>query len=533
MMGKEPKKHLVKMEKNGIIYVYESESYWDKDKKQPRSRRKLIGHVDPETGGIVPNRKYVKDAPFARTLVCGPHILFDHIASSLGLRQALHRVFPAKAEAILTCAYYMLSEGAALSRCEQWSAGALTPLGGRLGDQRISELLEYLTRDRQMGFFDLWVKTSAENDTYALDITSISSYSNEIGIVRAGYNRDHENLEQINLALLIGSKTFRPLFYSILPGNINDRSSLKRFVGTVNSLGFKGFRIVMDKGFCTKGNIDMLYTEGMKFTISLLNSLKFASEAVSEAKDSIVQFKNYRQVMGSKVFLTSSLKDWNGHRCYTHVYFDETKKQNDIERFMERLLKCRGVLEKGEAVPEKDRPFSETYFTVKETPKRGRKVISDEKAISEYREKDAGFLVLISNCEKDPVKCLEAYRSKETAESGFDDLKNDEDLRRLGVHTEGRMDGKVFIAFIALAIKMEMNRVVYSDDELKHRSVQEIIDELKLLRCTFIPGRRRPFTTEPTKLQKTVMRAFGIGSDFAADLPEPADEPEIDSSADE
>ena len=52
MMGKEPKKHLVKMEKNGIIYVYESESYWDKDKKQPRSRRKLIGHVDPETGAL-------------------------------------------------------------------------------------------------------------------------------------------------------------------------------------------------------------------------------------------------------------------------------------------------------------------------------------------------------------------------------------------------------------------------------------------------------------------------------------------------
>ena len=24
-------------------YVYESESYWDKEKKQPRSRRKLIG----------------------------------------------------------------------------------------------------------------------------------------------------------------------------------------------------------------------------------------------------------------------------------------------------------------------------------------------------------------------------------------------------------------------------------------------------------------------------------------------------------
>lgn len=37
-----------------VTYVYESESYWDKEKKQPRSRRKLIGKIDPETGEIVP-----------------------------------------------------------------------------------------------------------------------------------------------------------------------------------------------------------------------------------------------------------------------------------------------------------------------------------------------------------------------------------------------------------------------------------------------------------------------------------------------
>lgn len=40
--------------KTGVTYVYESESYWDKEKKQPRSKRKLIGKIDEETGEIVP-----------------------------------------------------------------------------------------------------------------------------------------------------------------------------------------------------------------------------------------------------------------------------------------------------------------------------------------------------------------------------------------------------------------------------------------------------------------------------------------------
>ena len=40
-----------------ITYVYESVSYWDKELKQPRSHRKLIGRIDPVTGDVVPTGK--------------------------------------------------------------------------------------------------------------------------------------------------------------------------------------------------------------------------------------------------------------------------------------------------------------------------------------------------------------------------------------------------------------------------------------------------------------------------------------------
>ena len=35
-------------------YVYESTSYWDAEKGQSRSKRKVIGKVDPVTGEVVP-----------------------------------------------------------------------------------------------------------------------------------------------------------------------------------------------------------------------------------------------------------------------------------------------------------------------------------------------------------------------------------------------------------------------------------------------------------------------------------------------
>ena len=46
-----------KNKKTGIVYVFESHSYWDKEKKAPRNTKKLIGKIDPETGEIVPTRK--------------------------------------------------------------------------------------------------------------------------------------------------------------------------------------------------------------------------------------------------------------------------------------------------------------------------------------------------------------------------------------------------------------------------------------------------------------------------------------------
>ena len=42
--------------KTGTKYAFESISFWDKEKKQPRSKRKYLGKVDPETGNIIPSR---------------------------------------------------------------------------------------------------------------------------------------------------------------------------------------------------------------------------------------------------------------------------------------------------------------------------------------------------------------------------------------------------------------------------------------------------------------------------------------------
>ena len=40
--------------RSGITYAYENQSFWDPELKRSRSKRKLIGRVDPESKEIVP-----------------------------------------------------------------------------------------------------------------------------------------------------------------------------------------------------------------------------------------------------------------------------------------------------------------------------------------------------------------------------------------------------------------------------------------------------------------------------------------------
>lgn len=54
--------------RSGITYAYESVSYWDKETKMPRCKRKLIGRVDPQTGEIRPtDGRCRKNSPYQKT----------------------------------------------------------------------------------------------------------------------------------------------------------------------------------------------------------------------------------------------------------------------------------------------------------------------------------------------------------------------------------------------------------------------------------------------------------------------------------
>ena len=505
---------------NGITYVYENISYWDKAMKKTRHIRKSIGHIDSASGKVIPNRKKgdtarkqaEQEAETKRRCkisTLGVTNLLDKVVSDIGLQKVLASVFTEDWSMILTCAYYLVSEGKALCHADKWKNDNKVPYQDSLSSQRISELLTRITPTLQQDFFRRWNAVNNQEEYYALDITSVSSYSDFIEFVRWGYNRDGEDLPQINILMITGEKSHMPIYYRVLPGSIKDVRTLRESLDNMSYIDAGHIHYVMDKGFYSQQNIDALYAAHKRFMIGIPFTSGFARELVETHRDTIRSHSNYCIVGTDDLYAVTEPMNWSGHRFYAHVYYDSYKAAVDEKKFDHMLHCCYEELISGER-DKSHAQYYEKFFTVKETPVRGIKVSFNEATIADYKRNRIGWFILAGNDIKDKAKALTVYRAKDAVEKCFDDLKNDLDMKRIRMHTKESMDGRIFIQFIALLITTRLKQIMAEAGWFKNYTLQEIIDEMKTLREVRIDGTRKKYSTEPTPLQRKIIELYGL-----------------------
>jgi len=299
--------------RSGITYAYESISHWDKEKKQSRAKRTLIGRVDKVTGEIVPTdgrnrkkrcekfdtKKEPELAPVVSRTFFGATYLFDAICEKLGITNDLKTCFPTTYQQILSVAYYLfLEESTPLYRFEKWSSLHWHPYGKNISSQRASELFSTITEDQKQRFFALQGKRRCENEFWAYDTTTLSSYSEKLKQVQYGFNKEHERLPQLNLTLVFGEESNLPFSYRKLAGNNPDSKTVRRLLDELNILGYSKVKLVMDRGFYSEDNINDFFRNHVKFLISVKMSLSVIRKELDPIYDSIQDFENYNAKYG-------------------------------------------------------------------------------------------------------------------------------------------------------------------------------------------------------------------------------------------
>lgn len=429
----------------------------------------------------------------------GATYLFDAIGDKLGITQDLKRCFPTTYKQILSVAYYLILEDSnPLSRFEKWGSIHKHPFDKDIPSQRSSELFASITEEAKETFFRCQGKRQIENEYWAYDTTTISSYSTTLKQVQYGKNKEDDRLPQLNLALVFGEKSGLPFYYRKLAGNIPDSKTVKNLIEDLDVLGFHKVKLVMDRGFYSEANINGLYKEHLKFLIASKISLSFVKKELDAVYDDISTFSNYDNNLG--VYSMTVASEWNytqerpykkdiiedKRRIYIHLYYNIDKAAEDAKKFDSMLSELQKELLSGKCVERHESQYKK-YFEVKTTPKRGIQVTAKTDAIKAAKCY-YGYFVLLSNEKMDSVNALYLYRNKDVVEKAFGNLKDRLNMRRMLVSSEKSLNGKLFVEFIALIYLSYINKQMKEQKLYETYTMQEALDKLDVIECFEHPG---------------------------------------------
>ena len=513
--------HCVKARKNNAVYIQYTIRAYRNEKGKPTSERVSIGKEDPETGKLIPNRNYyeyvkkeksVELPAFIRS--CGTYAAFSEVSRKLGLMKLLDGHFGGdRGKAMLTVAHYMMLCGNVMYYLPDWLEETVSFGGKELTSAGSSRLFSGITENERLCFFNDWMKQKKSTEYIAYDVTSISSYGKKMENLEWGYNRDKENLPQINLGMYFGEESQLPLYYRVYPGSIPDKAHLKYMTEDNDVLSSRKTRFVMDRGFYSAENMQYLVQKGCRFIIALPGHIKFCVELVDKHREELVNQAECYLGKGKPYGKSYEVRE-NGYRMRVHLYYDPYKAMAESERLYEEIERQEKELSQMEEPPDRKLHY-DRYFYINRTKNGGLGYRRNMEAINKALSRCGFFLIGETDFKKTTAEILEIYRRRDVVEKSFDNLKNDIDMRRLYVQSDEVAEGKMFVAFIALIIRSYMqNRLSEYMNNHKY-TFQKILlelDKVKLIHSANHENNCR-LLNPPTKTQREIMEQLGLSPD--------------------
>ncbi len=500
---------------------------YNPETKKTTHRYKLVGTATEKGGEITfgPSYKLTLRAAasvekISTTVQMGESLVIDTAVKNTGIKPLLQKAFGKQdAQSILDLASYILCTGNPLSTSEYWMESHGKTI---IASERISELLHRLDEDKVNTFFSPWMEKQGKGKSLCYDISSVSSYSKNNHYIEWGYNRDREKLPQINFALLSAKTTDLPLWFSPLPGSMNDSTTLKETVVKLKKLNASPSAFIMDRGFYSQENLDFVTSNGIKFIIPVPQMVKWTHPLINQARSKLMSHvdgyirKDNGTIIESVTHYTP-LPD--GSRAWLHIYHDDEIGLQSKQAFMRHYSRCYDELQSGELV-KAHKKFYKEFFELGYKTKNGQKIKAIKKPETYFDENFFGYWCIYTNAEKDAKTALESYRERNGIEQLFDDLKNELDCQRLRVHSSSAMHGRLFIQFVALTLLTSIRKVIEEKGtsfSKYAKSYRDVLRRVAAFSVVKFKGKYKPVYTIPTKGANLIFEAFGIDVPASSD----------------
>jgi len=515
--------------KNGIEYWYEETPYYDKEKKQIRHRSKYLGrNVDgqPVRMRSAPaevrekTKKKTEPAAIKSSFDYGSIFVLQSILEDLNLDSYLKDLLrPADMFMVRALAFNRIIRPTAMKNAESWYEGTSLALDSPqidLSSQRVSELLcrlgESNIPDR---FMSQLIEGTGTKSTLIYDITSLSSYSQLINLLEYGYNRDGEDLPQINLSLVLDKDKGIPVMYDIFPGSISDVSTLSGTLKKIRAHGIQNYIAVMDRGFFSLSNLIELTENKISFIMAAKLQLNDLKQLMTEAQKDIDDVKYLHKFNKEPIFAKPITYNIDSREVNGYVYYDPKLEQTEKQTFLSRLYDIREDLLKARlhknsnphaVFKDKAQGFG-NFFDWKVIDNRFDVAIK-QNAVTQRMNKMGKYILFYSG-DFDWMKCLSLYREREEIEKSFKALKNEIDILPLNTHSEKTTRGFIFIAFLSLIIRTRLMNMMRDAGLLDKYSVELLLLQLEKLRKIALAD-GQIFVTEMTKKQRDILQALNL-----------------------
>lgn len=514
---------IIKGRSGSYVYLTQGVKY-SPELKQTRPVRVAIGKLNEE-GKLIPNRNYFEIFPYEQNepgdkadfVIAGPHFVADRISTGNGLKELLETIFKDDSDRILDIAtYMMMSENNVMQYFEDYGYNHTLFSAENFDDNAIGRLFKKIkVKDIDL-FIRSWVHMHVEKQIYvAYDSTNMNSAAGNLELAEYGHAKDRDELPQVNLSIGYNQTDQVPLFYELFPGSIIDNTECEKMVERARQYGCREIGFILDRGYFSLRNIRYFEKHNYDYILMTKGNAKFIQEAAEEAGAVLKNgYSNYMQ--GYELYGMTVEKDLfnTGKKEYVHVYYNGIEAEKEKITINNRFNKMDEELEK-----KKEKKIKKAE-DVKSYEKYYRLGFDENGYFMNYQRKDneimklinkAGYFAIVTSKKMSAEEALETYRDRDAVEKIFRMEKTYLGNDVFRVHSEEKLESKVFVSFIALIIRNEIYKSLkelYKTNR-KEYTVPKVLKDYERLGVTKLADEKYHIRYRLTNKQKKILKALG------------------------
>ena len=479
---------------NDRVYVYVNEKVTNKDGKSTY-RRRCIGHLDEETGDIIPNT-HRSQSPSADIEYIGMSRTIRELSDRIGLSEVLKITFGSKWKKILTCAMYGLTGNTDLSSIEKWSSRFRTPNESVITSDEILDLLNEMDHEDIDVFQRIWRKRVKDREIYHISASPLISYDprnfSSYGMMGVIPNMDMD--------ICYGIDTQLPISYDLLPGRVFALEDIIDSEDRYQWINPSTIQYILNEEYCEGYNVDVLVVSDRRFMIRMPADHRISKRIMDDLQDEIMTYSNYRHSGGGYNFIKTHITEIAGKPCYAHMYYSAEAAEKEMGTFLSIIEKCRTELSSNRPVSAHTELYGK-YFDMKGPDM---EVELNGTGIME-KTKYAGITVILSDTIVDPIRVMDCFNLNSFVERTFDNLQNTADHLKLKLYLKHNLASRYFIQFITLILKSAIRKALIDNNLYRDHTAEDVVREISNIAVVKVSDRKRPLEINLNYRQKMFM----------------------------